>query len=385
MKLSKAHSGFLLVAGANIASALPSGYLQNKKLQDEHDSNIDQILKRNLRKVKTRRGSKSGKNTCTRADIGSNGVDVPLLGPQLNIDKDDVPDFLNSTTNYWAPPGPDDVRSPCPFLNTAANHGLINRSGKDIDLFDMAEVVSNTFGLSIDFNLIISSMTASLGIASPPDENNITRVDLDDLCQHNIQEHDSSLFRNDFFLDKENHCNVDASLLFDVLQANPTSDTITRAEMQSFLVARITHSRKNNPQFNLTEVAVLEIAAQYMTIFLIDSEVNRPTTFESIKKSRVAEMMMFERIPQGFSPPNVHFLPVVIDQNEPLGARPYDPNRDDSANVDISTVTLPEFLGAASNALGADIDTCPDEGGDCIITDDCCPGFVCVSGGVGFE
>ena len=150
--------------------------------------------------------------------------------------------------------------------------------------------------------------------------------------------------------------------------------------MQSFLAARITHSRTNNPQFALSEVAVLEVAAQYMTIFLLDSDENQPTTFESVTKSRVAEMMLFERIPEGFSPPAPadHFLPVVIDSNEPLGARPFDANRDNAVNFDISAQTLPEFLGVVINALGSDVDTCPGEGGACSATDDCCPGFECI-------
>ena len=50
---------------------------------------------------------------------------------------------------------------------------------------------------------------------SREDEDGIQRVDLDDLCMPGIQEHDSSLVRQDFFLDQRNHCNVDAGLLRD--------------------------------------------------------------------------------------------------------------------------------------------------------------------------
>lgn len=77
-------------------------------------------------------------------------------GIDQNSKVPDIP-WLNAT-NQWQPPGPDDVRGPCPFLNTLANHGLVNRSGRDIDLFEMARVVSDTFDLSFEFNFIIASM-----------------------------------------------------------------------------------------------------------------------------------------------------------------------------------------------------------------------------------
>lgn len=31
----------------------------------------------------------------------------------------------NYETNPWSPPGPSDSRSPCPGLNTLANHGFL--------------------------------------------------------------------------------------------------------------------------------------------------------------------------------------------------------------------------------------------------------------------
>jgi hypothetical protein len=34
----------------------------------------------------------------------------------------------------WMAPGPDDVRSPCPLLNTLANHNTIPHSGKNLTI-----------------------------------------------------------------------------------------------------------------------------------------------------------------------------------------------------------------------------------------------------------
>lgn len=120
-----------------------------RKLSEEWDG-------RNLGTGKSKSYSVNNKQ-CMRADTGSDGVSFPLLPTQPT--SGDVPDipWLGSE-NQWQAPSPNDVRSPCPFLNTIANHGLVNRSGKDVDLFDMAQVVSDTFGLSFDFNFIIASV-----------------------------------------------------------------------------------------------------------------------------------------------------------------------------------------------------------------------------------
>lgn len=171
-----------------------------------------------------------------------------------------------------------------------------------------------------------------------------------------------------------------------VLQANPFSSKISRTEMQSFLEQRITHSRTNNPQFFLSEVSVLEISAQYMTFMLIDTDADGLTTFESMDKDRFLEMMLFERLPQGFVRPDLvqanftGFFPLIPDPTNPLGVRPFTPGTDNESDSDISAPILTEFLGSSTNALGRTVDTCPDEGGPCSTTSECCPGFVCANG-----
>lgn len=129
-----------------LVSAFPRGNV--RKLAEEWED-------RDLGTGKSK--SYSAKKQCVREDAGSDGVPIPLLPTQPT--SGDVPDipWLNET-NQWQAPGPNDVRSPCPFLNTVANHGLVNRSGKDIDLFNLAQVVSDTFGLSFEFNSIIASV-----------------------------------------------------------------------------------------------------------------------------------------------------------------------------------------------------------------------------------
>ena len=176
-----------------------------------------------------------------------------------------------------------------------------------------------------------------------------------------------------------------------VLQANPFSSKISRKEMQSFLEQRITHSRTNNPLFGLTDIAVLETSAQYMTFMLIDTDADGLTTFESMDKDRFLEMMLFERLPQEFIRPDLvqknftGFSPLIPINTtgypySALPVRPFMPATDDESDSDISAPILTEFLGSSANALGRTVDTSPDEGGPCSTTSECCPGFVCANG-----
>lgn len=44
----------------------------------------------------------------------------------------------------WVPAGPDDARSPCPMLNTLANHAYIHHDGRNITRGDLAEALMQT-------------------------------------------------------------------------------------------------------------------------------------------------------------------------------------------------------------------------------------------------
>lgn len=43
------------------------------------------------------------------------------------------------------------VRSPCPALNTLANHGFINRDGKNVDIEDLANALELVFRVDKTF------------------------------------------------------------------------------------------------------------------------------------------------------------------------------------------------------------------------------------------
>ncbi|KAI8049459.1 Chloroperoxidase [Syncephalis plumigaleata] len=92
-------------------------------------------------------------------------------------------------------------RSPCPLLNTLANHGYLPRDGRNID--------RKTLGTALEhLNLSPGYVDAKLS-----DDELV--FDLSDLQQHNIIEHDVSLTRQDYrpFLGADRHWRADKTLV----------------------------------------------------------------------------------------------------------------------------------------------------------------------------
>jgi len=82
-----------------------------------------------------------------------------------------------------------DSRSPCPGLNSLANHGIIKRDGKRILFSTIAHALQHTYNLS---PTLAWQLTASVFVFSKGGY-----IDLGDICAHNIVEHDASLTRQD--------------------------------------------------------------------------------------------------------------------------------------------------------------------------------------------
>ncbi|KAK5756910.1 hypothetical protein LTS12_012989 [Elasticomyces elasticus] len=93
-------------------------------------------------------------------------------------------------------PGPGDVRSPCPALNTLANYGLLPRSGKGIT----TENVTAAFAIGQNFaaDTVTGAAAGALALCASETGENCTSWDLDMLDKPHAIEHDNSLSREDY-------------------------------------------------------------------------------------------------------------------------------------------------------------------------------------------
>ncbi|KAJ7826891.1 hypothetical protein B0H14DRAFT_2595594 [Mycena olivaceomarginata] len=138
----------------------------------------------------------------------------------------------------WIAPTATDVRSPCPGLNTLANHGYLHRSGKNISIPDMLQAALDGFNVGPD--TIIQA--AKFGLLSGDDP---TTLNLDALQLHNLVEHDASISRNDFAIGDNLHFNE--TVFSTLANANAGVDFYNATSAGQVMHDRLADSLARNP------------------------------------------------------------------------------------------------------------------------------------------
>ncbi|KAF7313941.1 hypothetical protein HMN09_00552400 [Mycena chlorophos] len=143
----------------------------------------------------------------------------------------------------WMAPGEGDVRSPCPGLNTLANHGYLNRSGKNLTITDMLNGALE--GFNVGWDAIIQAAKFSL-LAT----NAFTTVDLDSMALHNLIEHDASISRADYGIG--NNLIFNETLFETLANANPGVDYYNATSAGVVMKERLAYSLATNPNITNT-------------------------------------------------------------------------------------------------------------------------------------
>lgn len=152
---------------------------------------------------------------------------------------------LATSVNFedWQPPADDDVRSPCPGLNSLANHGILPRDGRKITIPLLVERLGQGLNVSAETATILGM--AAIGLSKDPSSG---AFDLDDLKKHNGIEHDGSLSRKDFNLggEEQNFC---PEVFAETLSYYDGAQEVGLKEVAAARWGRIQSSRANNPAF----------------------------------------------------------------------------------------------------------------------------------------
>lgn len=183
-------------------------------------------------------------------------------------------DFLN-----WHPPGPGDVRGPCPCLNSLANHGFIPHDGRNNTIPILVKAMTEAVNVSPEFATTISL----LGTFTAPNPS-LGKFDLTDLLNHNLFEHDASLSRADF----EFGHNVQAfrpDIFHQFFKHFKGKEFVTLPDAAAARYERVQTERNRNPHF--TYNVAHEITSYSETVFyfrtLVDPKTNMtPTAFVKI-------------------------------------------------------------------------------------------------------
>lgn len=177
----------------------------------------------------------------------------------------------------YVPAGPGDKRSPCPMINSLANHGYLPRNGRDVlardvkaamtevgvsgglgtlfvnsvyNVHQTKEEKSKTNFLSRFWATVRDPWTLLAGLGTrrqgQKDASGRPVLDLDQLALHGAIEHDVSLTRRDA-AQKEGNCVRQEDLVDDLLAASKDGKMLTREDLAGLRKRRIEKQREDNP------------------------------------------------------------------------------------------------------------------------------------------
>ncbi|KAI8168236.1 putative sterigmatocystin biosynthesis peroxidase stcC [Colletotrichum sp. SAR 10_70] len=207
----------------------------------------------------------------------------------------------------WQPPQPGDLRSPCPGINALANHGLLPRDGRDIDLDVLGAATALGFNMDHETMLLVgipALKTSTTGNAST--------FHLSDVNQHMPQviEHDGSLTRDDAYFGDSLHFSPAA--WGRTLAGWGDVDIIDFAAAAREIKARFEWGEKFNPEFNAT-FARSGSLLQYALLLSAFGD------YGDANKTLVRYWVENERLPLslGWQPPT---KPIIHDMNALIAA-----------------------------------------------------------------
>ena len=205
----------------------------------------------------------------------------------------------------WIPARHGDQRSPCPFLNTAANHGFLNRHGANIDIDEMANQLEALYNVAAEFlhqgpiqQMIDCDQTYF-------DEDGVRKFDLEILFDENCEEHEASMVREDSFFGFENSKKIDDGLLNDLMRRNPGETFLTFDDVMDYQADRIMVSRLANPETDFRHFDVGNMGAQGIFLFLLSSD----ETMMTVEKDRLYFFLLDEKLPHAFVPGGLRETP----------------------------------------------------------------------------
>ncbi|RLN55070.1 hypothetical protein BBP00_00008660 [Phytophthora kernoviae] len=194
--------------------------------------------------------------------------------------------FRPSDDQVWGLPGNSSFkffRSPCPALNTMANHGHIPRDGKALTPEILGDALMKVYNIDKKvLNIVFQAL--------PP------KFTLADLGDPNFIDHDASLVHVDSYFQMDPF-KANETLINELLaSADEAKGVITTRTMARFRRRREAESSRDNPEFSMSALAsfVANGEAAFVVLGLGDS------TTATISVEHARSFMLEERIPVDF-------------------------------------------------------------------------------------
>ncbi|MCJ1360738.1 MAG: hypothetical protein MMC33_010747 [Icmadophila ericetorum] len=206
-------------------------------------------------------------------------AEFPYLGaqnglPATRLGNVEVPTD-GDIAHAFVPPGPNDIRGPCPGLNTAANHNFISHDGIT-NLAELLDAQQNIWNAGYDLAMALAVI--GIGLTGDPITTKMS-IGCDATSRtsavgsllgeelgidaHNKFEADTSLSRSDFFLQEPNDFTFNGTLFNMMYQT--TGGNFDLPNMVDYMGMRYKQSIAENPNFYYgPKVVLLYGAASFL-------------------------------------------------------------------------------------------------------------------------
>ena len=245
----------------------------------------------------------------------------------------------------YAPSGPDDIRGPCPLINSLANHGYLPRDGRNVrveevlagmDAIGLSKPLGAAFANPIFQERAPSrfhndpvversflqkmwqtvtnpwSVMGRFGMRKPGqvDSDGHRVLNLDQLGLPNTVEHDISLTRRDH--QQGDNITLQKDLVEDLLASSKDGKVITVDDLVEFRKKRIARQRADNPDVHYgpfeNDLACAEIALILNVI----------GTGDSVECSYAKAFLQEERLPieEGWNKRSFGIVALITERNK---------------------------------------------------------------------
>ncbi|TMW67457.1 hypothetical protein Poli38472_011077 [Pythium oligandrum] len=174
-------------------------------------------------------------------------------------------------------------RSPCPCLNSLANHGYLPRDGKNLTPALIKKAIIDVFHLD-------ESLAETLSSKLPP------TLTLADLSEHNFIEHDASMVHDDVFFGHD-PSQVNSTLVDTLLaRADPKAQRITKKVIAHFRRDRENECAKTDPKYDFGLKRQAAAYAEAAAFLLAMGDYHE----ESISVDHARSFLLDEKIPDNW-------------------------------------------------------------------------------------
>lgn len=193
----------------------------------------------------------------------------------------------------WAPPGPGDVRGPCPALNTLANHGYLPRNGMNITRSNLTSALESVYSLS-------TVLANTLAVSAITEDGSDGEISLNQLDTHNTIEHDASMSRLDFYFG-DNH-DLNQGLFQSLMNCSSDGVVITEDDIAAYQSQRQQNSQSTNPTFTFGLAQQTFASGEAALLLAIMGESDGSSYNVSLATVKV--FFGSEQLPEGWNPPS---------------------------------------------------------------------------------